>query len=139
VGRSAPTGVNRVIVGTSHVEDMGVEDRPADPDSRARTHLANERTFLAWLRTGMSLVALGLAAAHFLNEDIDTSLPVTTILALFLVLAGIAVTLAGGWRYRTSRDQIDRGAYRASLPAVAIGSGIGLAAGFLSLILVFLL
>ena len=40
-----------------------------DPDSRARTHLANERTYLAWFRTGITLVALGLAAAQFLVPD----------------------------------------------------------------------
>ena len=38
-----------------------------DPDSRARTHLANERTFLAWLRTGLGLIVLGLAAAQFME------------------------------------------------------------------------
>ena len=44
--------------------------QPADHDSRARTHLANERTFLAWLRPGLSLVAVGLAAAGFLPVDL---------------------------------------------------------------------
>ena len=34
--------------------------RPEQPDeeSRTRTHLANERTFLAWFRTGITLIAL---------------------------------------------------------------------------------
>ena len=40
-----------------------------DPDSRARTHLASERTFLAWLRTGLGLNVLGLAAAQFIEAD----------------------------------------------------------------------
>ena len=31
-----------------------------------RFSLANERTFLAWLRTGLALIAGGLAAAQFL-------------------------------------------------------------------------
>jgi len=34
-------------------------------DSTARDHLANERTFLAWLRTSAVAMALGLAIAHF--------------------------------------------------------------------------
>jgi uncharacterized membrane protein YidH (DUF202 family) len=42
----------------------------ADPDSRARTHLANERTFLAWLRTGLALIALGLASAQYLEVEL---------------------------------------------------------------------
>ncbi|NJL80098.1 MAG: DUF202 domain-containing protein [Richelia sp. SM2_1_7] len=30
-------------------------------ESRLREHLANERTFLAWLRTSISLIGFGLA------------------------------------------------------------------------------
>ena len=41
----------------------------ADPDSRARTHLANERTFLAWLRTGLALIVLGIGAAQFVSHE----------------------------------------------------------------------
>jgi len=41
-------------------------------ESRARTHLANERTFLAWLRTGIALISLGLAAAQFLERHSHT-------------------------------------------------------------------
>lgn len=37
-----------------------------DP-SHARDHLANERTYLAWLRTSANVMALGLAAAKFTN------------------------------------------------------------------------
>ncbi|MEB3216703.1 MAG: DUF202 domain-containing protein [Nostocales cyanobacterium 94392] len=34
-------------------------------ESRLREHLANERTFLAWLRTSISLIGFGLAIARF--------------------------------------------------------------------------
>ena len=34
-------------------------------DSRLREHLANERTFLAWLRTSIALIGFGLAIARF--------------------------------------------------------------------------
>jgi uncharacterized membrane protein YidH (DUF202 family) len=44
-------------------------------ESRARTHLANERTFLAWLRTGIALISLGLAAAQFLEPSHTWSAP----------------------------------------------------------------
>ena len=40
-----------------------------DPDTRARTHLANERTFLAWFRTGHHALALGIAGAQFLGGE----------------------------------------------------------------------
>jgi putative membrane protein len=34
-------------------------------DSRFRDHAANERTLLAWIRTGISLMAFGFAIARF--------------------------------------------------------------------------
>ena len=37
----------------------------ADPQTRTRDLLANERTFLAWARTGAAMMGLGLAIAKF--------------------------------------------------------------------------
>ncbi|HOK48281.1 MAG TPA: DUF202 domain-containing protein, partial [Bryobacteraceae bacterium] len=34
-------------------------------DASARDHLANERTFLAWLRTAVALISLGIAINRF--------------------------------------------------------------------------
>ncbi|KAK1768368.1 inner membrane protein YidH [Phialemonium atrogriseum] len=38
--------------------------------SVARDHLASERTFLAWIRTGLGFVALGIAIERFSQLDI---------------------------------------------------------------------
>jgi putative membrane protein len=56
-----------------------------------RFSLANERTFLSWIRTGLALVAGGLVAAQFLPE-----LPVPRLreaLAVGLLVLGAAVSL----------------------------------------------
>ncbi|MBW3625040.1 MAG: DUF202 domain-containing protein [Armatimonadetes bacterium] len=42
-------------------DDMNLEGRP---DSWVRDHLANERTYLAWLRTGFTLIGLGFVAVR---------------------------------------------------------------------------
>ena len=39
--------------------------------STARDHLASERTFLAWIRTGLGFVALGIAVERFSQFDIE--------------------------------------------------------------------
>ena len=74
-----------------------------DPDSRARTHLANERTFLAWLRTGLALIVLGIGAAQFVSQErqLVPGLPVGTLvvnvlgcMAMGLLASGLA--LRGG-------------------------------------------
>ena len=36
-----------------------------DDANRARDHLANERTFLAWVRTGVAAVVFGFAIGRF--------------------------------------------------------------------------
>ena len=79
----------------------------ADPDSRARTHLANERTFLAWFRTGITLVALGLAAAQFLARDVSPGFPLVRGLSTIVILTGAVIVVVGSVRYREGRRRID--------------------------------
>jgi putative membrane protein len=40
-------------------------EAPPGGDSRFRDHAANERTLLAWVRTGIALMAFGFAIARF--------------------------------------------------------------------------
>lgn len=75
---------------------------PADPDDREpdpRILLANERTFLAWIRTALAFVAGGIAIAHLIDGDGGHSAEL--LVALGLIVFGAA--LAGGsyvrWRH----------------------------------------
>ncbi|GAB2573265.1 membrane protein [Paractinoplanes abujensis] len=67
-----------------------------------RFSLANERTFLAWIRTGLALVAGGLGCAQFLPP-----LPITylreIIAVALLVLGGIVALRAVDHWARTER------------------------------------
>lgn len=81
------------------------------PMKAARDHLANERVFLAYVRTGCALAnfAVAILQLYRLNEkpapngalsDYDLGIPFAT-LTLFLA---IAVTLAGTWRFFVCQD-----------------------------------
>jgi putative membrane protein len=59
-----------------------------------RFSLANERTFLAWLRTGLALVGGGLAVAQFLP---DGRLRTTIALALLALGGLVAVRAVNHW------------------------------------------
>jgi putative membrane protein len=83
--------------------DSGQQHRPPDPESRARTHLANERTLLAWLRTGLSLIALGVGAAQFLNRDLTPGIPSTTLFYGALVACGVFLIMVGSIQYDRGR------------------------------------
>lgn len=110
--------------------------RPADPDTRARTHLANERTFLAWLRTGLSLIAVGLAAARFLPLHLVPGIPYVALFSALLAVSGSLMILYGAVRHRSASREIDRGAYRPALgPLFAIAIIVGIL-GFMAVPLI---
>ena len=88
--------------------------------NRARDHLANERTFLAWVRTGAAIVVFGFAIGRFsLAMRQLTALqghPVRTAgLSVWMgagtIVAGVALVVAGLLRYRKTRAQLDAGTF----------------------------
>ena len=99
----------------------------ANTGSVARDHLANERTFLSWTRTGLGFVALGVALAKLdalealspaLKHDHgDLKLP-----SAALVGSGTGCLSYGTIRYFRSLKLLQKGLFR---PNVA---GIGLVA-----------
>jgi putative membrane protein len=80
-------------------------DTSTHPDYRFT--LANERTLLAWLRTGLALVAGGVAVATY-APDLGVSWGSAAI-ALALVVIGLATALAGYRRWRVNEVAIRSG------------------------------
>ena len=110
-----------------------------DHDSRARTHLANERTFLAWFRTGITLVALGLAAAQFLGSDTPDGPPLVHVLATLVIVTGGFVVAVGMTRYRESRRRIDAEEFSPALRSITVMAGAAFAITALAIAFVWLL
>lgn len=108
----------------------------ADPDTRARTHLANERTFLAWFRTGVTLIALGLAAGQFLTRGVIPGIPFTRGLAVVIVVAGMGLLVAGRRRYLLNRVRIEEGAFQPAATSVQASVAVFLAVGVLAIIFI---
>jgi len=98
---------------------------PIAETRRATEYLANERTFLAWIRTSIAIVSLGFVVAKFslwlrelaaqLHPQMQTtqagvSLPIgVTLMALGGVLA-----LLAAWHYHMVNRAIDQGSVRAN-------------------------
>jgi putative membrane protein len=94
------------------------------PDSNsalARDHLANERTFLAWVRTGVAIIGLGFVVAKFALV-VKTLVPtapttpygVSSIIGIALVLAGGLMELLALSRFTVNQRRIDTGRYEPS-------------------------
>ncbi len=102
------------------------EDRKGSSKVRnRRVHMANERTFLAWIRTSIGIMAFGFVVERFslfmkqmqffLGKE--TSLHprgYSAILGIFLVVLGALTGLLSFVRYKKVEQQIDEDAYRPS-------------------------
>jgi putative membrane protein len=76
----------------SDVEDVG-----EDPDERFT--LANERTYLAWIRTSLALIGGGLAAGQLLEFHSDAA---RLIVALPPIALGAALALTSYRRWEAN-------------------------------------
>lgn len=117
---------------------------------RQREHQANERTFLAWLRTSIALIGFGFAIARFglflrqlqtavtQQETPNYSLFNSENLGVSLVVVGIVVIGLAALRYNQVFWQIERGDYRPNQLFVWLITGVVMILGMLSIPLVLL-
>ncbi|MCT2279762.1 YidH family protein [Micromonospora chalcea] len=83
-----------------------------------RFSLANERTFLAWLRTGLALVAGGLAAAQFLPPLRLAHLREALAIALLLLGATVSIRAVDHWARTERAMRLDEELPASRFPAV---------------------
>jgi putative membrane protein len=107
------------------------EDEPRFPDASRRTYLANERTELAWWRTGLTALAVSLGVGRLIPElGTGPNWPYAVIGAGYAVL-GTGFIAYGAWRERAVRRAFERGDFAypdtrvfAALTALAVLLGI---------------
>lgn len=117
---------------------------------RQREHQANERTFLAWLRTSIALIGFGFAIARFglflrqLNITLTQREPIVDTwlnsenLGIALVIVGIVAIALAAWRYNQVFWQIERGDYQPNRLSVWIITVVVMVLGLLSIPLLLL-
>lgn len=85
-----------------------------------RNHMANERTFLSWCRTGISLIAFGFVIERFdvliremrlialpgLDEH-SKHMPSTRYMAIIALGLGMVIIILAGWRFFYIRKHIN--------------------------------
>jgi putative membrane protein len=117
---------------------------------RIREHQANERTFLAWLRTSIALIGFGFAIARFgiFIRQLQTTLTQQQVetnpffssenLGVSLVIFGIVLIALAAWRYNRVFREIERGEYRPNTLIVWIITAVVMILGTLSIPLLLL-
>jgi len=106
-----------------------LEDKGSVKVRNRRVHMANERTFLAWIRTSIGIMAFGFVVekfALFLKQisliwgkaNIGKALPpshgYSAIVGIFLVSLGALMGLLAFIRYKKVERQIDEDTYQPS-------------------------
>ncbi|ANZ40605.1 hypothetical protein BBK82_35985 [Lentzea guizhouensis] len=99
---------------------------PPDHEPDYRFTLANERTFLAWIRTALGLLAAGIAVRQFVPPFTVTG--ATSVLALACITLAATVAATSFPRWRRAQQAMRAGAPLPTSPMVAV-----LAAGVLML------
>jgi putative membrane protein len=102
-------------------------------DATRRTRLANERTYLAWWRTGLTAFAVSLGAGKLVPALTDETRWPYVVIGVGFALLGVAFVGYGFRRQRLVERAVARGEYvhpderlLAVLTAVGILLGLGL-------------
>lgn len=102
--------------------DKKSEQQPA---SRANDHMANERTYLAWIRTSIGIMAFGFVVVKFSLFVRQVALVLGTtvkipsqgysaFIGILLVALGSLAILFSYWQYRKTDQQLRTGTYAPS-------------------------
>ncbi len=120
-----------------------------NPISNPSDHLANERTFLAWIRTSVAIMGFGFVVVKFalfikqislvLNTK-QTVLPgkgYSTQIGILLVGIGAFMALYSYLRYRNTEEQLLNKAYKAfQLPSLLLTIAIVIVGALLVIYLI---
>jgi putative membrane protein len=113
---------------------VNLEKPPRRSSSRVRDHLANERTYLAWMRTAISLMGFGVVIVRLrlFQQPVNTSPGNGWRLGLIFSLVGLATVILSTYHYSAVRRDIDEDTYEPpdrwvfifSLTITLLGAGV---------------
>jgi putative membrane protein len=115
-------------------------DNTNEHDTEVREHLANERTLLSWVRTGVGLISLGIVverAGALVSQTIPGG--ISELLGLALAVLGCVTLILGTQQFLRNRRQIIRGEFFPSVGVylVVVAGGLALGGCFVAYVVLF--
>ncbi|TLS35456.1 YidH family protein [Pseudalkalibacillus caeni] len=91
-------------------------------------HLANERTYLAWIRTAIAIMGVGFLVTnlHFTMREAISGIEdfIARMIGLFSVILGIVTIVFSTVNYYQKRDQINQAIFKSPKITVFILSAL---------------
>ena len=133
-----PTQIDEVDEKTTQVEttpiEVNIKTRRRRNSSRVRDHLANERTYLAWMRSAIALLGFGVVVVRLrtFHPPLIATLGNSWKLGLIFSLVGLLTVLLSTWHYFAVRHDIDEDTYEPpdrwvilfSMTVMFLGAGV---------------
>ncbi len=102
-----------------------IEARESKGKHNRRVHMANERTYLAWIRTSVAIMAFGFVVekfslfvkqmAYYLGKEASPPQPgYSSIIGIILVGLGVVMGVLAYIRYKTVERQIEDDTFKSS-------------------------
>lgn len=114
-------------------------DKSSNDSKYIQQHLANERTFLAWLRTSLTIIGIGFLAANLIynSSNFDKSASWLASLAGFgSVILGICIMIMATIDYFVKQKGINSESFRSPTAIIWI---IFISLGIIGVLLIGLL
>lgn len=99
--------------------------------NKTTDHLANERTFLAWIRTSIGIMAFGFVVVKFSlfvkqltlllgKQQVIQQKGYSAIMGIVLVTVGAVTSILAYIRYKKTEKQINENIYQSSFLLISI-------------------
>jgi putative membrane protein len=101
-------------------------------DATRRTRLANERTYLAWWRTGLTAFAVSIGSGKLVPVLASGATWPYTVIGIGFAIIGVFCSGYAFWRYREVEEAVSRAEFAPpEKRIVGLLSGVGFALGAL--------
>jgi putative membrane protein len=133
-GAAARQGFGGLGANIAPVAETGFDEAR---DATRRTRLANERTYLAWWRTGLTAFAVSLGAGRLVPELSAGAAWPFEVIGVAYALVGIGLMAYSYTRQRSVERALQRGEYAPLEPhAVLVFAAVGVMLGVATVALV---
>lgn len=130
-----------MLANDKNIPNAQIDEKRKERNTQISNHLANERTFLAWIRTGLATISIGFVVARFglflrelglKSEPIpDTSLHYSMVFGVGLSITGVVAIIIALLNFLQVRHDIEQNTFHSRISYIIILTVLAVLIGIL--------